>query len=107
ATLRGNGKLALVAEPGIKESPGAVHFINADIRVPVGHRAESSPRMKVHARQAIGRRNQRAGPLTIGSEALPVYVQFSIKTARAPTRKDLFDCRHIYPKQVRERLQVG
>src|SRR5262245_24977005 len=87
---------ALVGEASIKERARPMHFGGANIGVPVRYRAEPRPGVQVHASQTVGRWYQRAGPLSVGSEALPVLIKLGIKTARPPTGKDLLHCGHVY-----------
>src|SRR6516162_4878192 len=84
AILRRDRILAFVVEPSIKERARTMHFCRAHIGVPVGHRPEARPGVKVYSSQAVGRWNQRAGPLSVGSETLPIFIKLRIKTARPP-----------------------
>src|SRR5262249_11485085 len=107
AAFGGDRKRGFVTETCIIECARAMHFSSANVGVPVGDGPEPRPGMKIHAGQAISRRNQSAGSLPIGSEAFTVFIQFGIKTARTPACKNLLHGRYIYAKQVGERLQVG
>src|SRR2546430_10746876 len=63
AAPRRNRVLIPVAEPRIEERARAVHLGRANVRVPVGDRAEPSPRVQVDAREAEGRWEKRSGLL--------------------------------------------
>jgi hypothetical protein len=91
AILSGNRILVLVGEPAIKE-----RACSADVGVPVGHRAKLRPGVQVHAGQTAGGRNQRAGPFSIGAEIFPIFIKLRVKTARAPTAKDLLHPSGVY-----------
>src|SRR6476646_5746679 len=106
-TLSGNGIHTLVAEPGIKESALAMHFGGAHICVPVGHRPESGPGVKVYASQAVGWRDQCAGPLSVRSEGLPILIEFGIKATRTPTCQDFLERCNIDAQQIGKSFWVG
>src|SRR5215813_2421155 len=107
ASPGGNGILVLVVEPGIKECPRAVHFGSANVSVPVGHGPEPGPGVKIHSSQAISRRNQSAGTLSVGSETLAVFIKFRVKTAGAPTAENLLHSGYVHSQQVGKGLKVG
>src|SRR5579864_919819 len=106
-TPSGNGIHALVTEPGIKESALAMHFGGANICVPVGHRPESGPSVKVYAGQPIGWRDQCAGPLAVRSETLSVLVEFGVKATWTPTCQDFLERCTIDAQQIGRGFRVG
>src|SRR5579871_842708 len=105
--LGGNGIHVLVAEPGIKESALAMHFGGTHICVPVSHRSESGPGVKVDASQAVGWGDQCAGTLSIRSEGLPILIEFSVKATRTPTCQDFFERYNIDAQQIGKGFRVG
>ena len=52
--------------------------------------------MQVHTSQAKSRRNESTSPFAVRAEGLSVFVQFRVKAARAPARKDFLESLDIY-----------
>ncbi len=107
SALRSNRILLGIADPGIVERAGAVHFRRSNVGIPVGDGAKTCPGVEVDARQPQRWRDQCAGPLAVRAKSLSVFIQFRIKTTGTPARKDFLKRRHIHTKQVREGNQVG
>src|SRR5262249_4965583 len=80
--LRGDWILLLVVQPGVEEGSRAVHLGRGDIGVPVGHGSEAGPGVEVDAGEAESRRNDGAGLLPIGPEALAVLVELGVEATR-------------------------
>src|SRR5438132_1310695 len=106
AAPRRNRVLIPVAEPRIEERARAVHLGRANVRVPVGDRAEPSPRVQVDAREAEGRWEKRSGLLPIRPERLPVLVKLCVEAARPPAREHCFDRREIDAQEIGEGFEV-
>src|SRR5439155_1031674 len=106
AAPRRNRVLIPVAEPRIEERARAVHLGRANVRVPVGDRAEPSPRVQVDAREAEGRWEKRSGLLPIRPERLPVLVKLCVEAARPPAREHCFDRREIDTKEIGAGFEV-
>src|SRR5690348_17452623 len=79
AAFGGDGISALVVEASIIKRARPMHFCSTNVGVPVGHRPEPCPGVQVDSSQTVGRRNKCAGPLSVGSEPLPVLVELGIK----------------------------
>src|SRR5216684_4476609 len=107
SALRSNRILLGIADPGIVERAGAVHFRRSNVGIPVGDGAKTCPGVEVDARQPQRWRDQCAGPLAVRAKSLSVFIQFRIKATGTPARKDFLKRRHIHTKQVREGNQVG
>src|SRR5262249_2870692 len=104
--LRGDRILLLVVQPGVEEGSRAVHLGGGDIGVPVGHGSEAGPGVEVDAGEAESWRNDGAGLLPIGPEALAVLVELGVEAARAPAGDDLLDRRDVHTEQIAERFEV-
>src|SRR5438876_1200107 len=106
AAPRRNRVLVLAAQARIEERARAVHLGRANVRVPVGDRAEPGPRVQVDAREAEGRWNERPGLLAIRPERLPVLVKLGVEAARPPACEHRLDGREIDAKEIGERFEV-
>src|SRR5437667_7854339 len=106
AAPRRNWVLVRVAQPRIEERARAVHLGRANVRVPVGDRAEPGPRVQVDAREAEGRWNERPGLLAVRPERLPVLVKLGVEAARPPACEHRLDGREIDAKEIGERFEV-
>src|SRR5215470_8507954 len=106
-TLGGDRIHTFVVEASIIECARPFHFSSANISVPVGYRPEPRPGVQVYASQTVGRGNQRAGSLSVWSEAFPIFVKLRVKTARTPTAKYLLHSGLVHSQLVDKRFKVG
>src|SRR2546425_270812 len=106
AAPRRHRVLVLAAQARIEERARAVHLGRANVRVPVGDRAEPGPRVQVDAREAEGRWDQRPGLLPIRPERLPVLVELCVEAARPPAREHRLDGREIDAKEIGEGFEA-
>src|SRR5437867_11008198 len=95
AAPRRNWVLVRVAQPRIEKRARTVHLGRANVRVPVGDRAEPGPRMQVDTCEAEGRWDERPGLLPIRPERFPVLVKLCVEAARPPACEHRLNGREI------------
>src|SRR3989454_4135985 len=106
AAPRRNRVLVPAAQPRIEKRARAMHLGRANVRVPVGDRAEPGPRVQVDAGEAEGRRDERPGLLPVRPERLPVLVELCVEAARPPAREHRLDGCEIDAKEISEGFEV-